>query len=101
MLLVLWMGPTAASGGILHVASCALHAKMKDTPNEANSVSVIQSVHCEGVGMVEEADGKKKKRKTSPTREFITAKRTSIDLESGATLFSSSWRSCPSPRNEE
>lgn len=43
---------------------------MKENVNELNSVSVIQSVHCEGVGMVDEADGKKKEKENPDPRVY-------------------------------
>lgn len=83
-----WMNVPRRSVSI-GLASCALHAKTEENVNEVNSVSVVQSVHCEGVGTVEEADGKKEKkkeRKKSLTREFAAAKKTSIDVKSGLLL---------------
>lgn len=65
--------------------------------NEINAVSVAQSVHCEGVGTLDKADGrtgKKNQKKKHLTREFIAAKNTSIDLESDAVLLNCSSRSC-------
>lgn len=79
--------PTAVSWWILLVVCCAKHAKMKESVNEVNSVSVVQSVDCEGVGTIDQADRKMGGKKGNPDQRVCCSQEKTTTQQTNVSLF--------------